>query len=57
MSFKIKLLTPRVTAESSNTAGDIIEVENDEAYRMIEAGLGELVSKIAPVRPKDKASK
>ena len=51
MSFKIKLLTPRVTATESQTVGDSIDVENDEAYLMIKNEVGELVGKKAPVKP------
>lgn len=49
--IKIKLLSPRVTAEASYTAGEIIEVENDEAFYLVEDRLGE------PVDAKTKLAK
>lgn len=49
--FKVKLLTPRVTIDESQQAGDVVEVDNDEAYRMIESGIAELVGKKAPDVP------
>lgn len=55
MNIKVKLLTPRVTAEESNQAGDVITVGNDEALRMIEAGLAELADKNKPTQPKEPA--
>lgn len=49
--FKVKLLTSRVTLESSHVPGDVIEVGNDEAWSMIEAQLGVLVGKNKPEMP------
>lgn len=48
-TFKIKLLTSRVSADSSHAAGEVISVGNDEAWRMINsARTGELVGKQQP---------
>lgn len=49
--MKIELLVARATASGAQNRGDVIEVESDEAARMIEAG------QAAPVRaaPAEKA--
>ncbi len=47
--MKIKLLTARATASGSQNRGDIIDVPEDEAGRMIEAGQAEVVR--AAVKP------
>ena len=36
--MKVELLTARATATGAENRGDIVEVSNDEAKRMIEAG-------------------
>tara|TARA_A100001201_G_C4095729_1_gene203686 strand:+ start:4963 stop:5142 length:180 start_codon:yes stop_codon:yes gene_type:complete len=36
--MKVKLITPRAGIGFSQNRGDIIEVDNDEAKRMIEKG-------------------
>lgn len=36
--MKIKLLVPRATATGSENIGDVIDVPNAEAIRMIDAG-------------------
>lgn len=41
--MKIKLLQARATATGSENRGDVIDVENAEAIRMIEAGQAEAV--------------
>lgn len=41
--MQIKLLTSRASARGAQNRGDIIEVPNDEAIRMIEAGQAEPV--------------
>lgn len=46
--MKIKLLISRASAEGSQNVGDEIEVSNDEAKRMIDAG------QAAPVRTSSK---
>lgn len=50
--FEIKLLTSRVAVDQSLVAGDHIFVGNDEAWRMINAGTGELVGEVMPEIPK-----
>ena len=55
---KVKLLTPRVTIDTSHAAGDVIEVESDEATRMIDSELAVAVEKNKPTKPKlDKSKK
>jgi len=46
--MKIELLTARATATGSENRGDVIEVSDDEAIRMIEAGQAIPVRKDAP---------
>lgn len=41
--MQIKLLTARATATGSENRGDVIDVDNAEAIRMIEAGQAEAV--------------
>lgn len=41
--MKIKLLVSRSGADGAQNVGDIIDVANDEAGRMIEAGQAEAV--------------
>lgn len=41
--MKVKLLTPRAAATGSENRGDIVEVSDDEAVRMIESGQAEPV--------------
>ena len=41
--MKIKLLVSRAGASGAQDSGDVIEVENAEALRMIEAGQAEPV--------------
>lgn len=57
--MKIKLLTSRAGAGFSQNRGDVIDVPNDEAIRMIEAGQAEAIRE-APVEhavPKMKPEK
>lgn len=54
---KVKLLTPRVTIDTSHAAGEEIEVCSDEAIRMVEADLAVYVSGKQPARPKSSKSK
>lgn len=51
MSFDIKLKTPRTTTEGSQLPNEVVTVENDEAWFMIERNHGSLVGKKAPVKP------
>ena len=39
--MEIRLLVSRAGADFSQSAGDVVTVENDEAIRMIEAGQAE----------------
>lgn len=57
--MKIKLLTARATANGAENRGDVIEVEDAEAIRMIEAGQAEPVRTAAPEKAvrKTKAEK
>lgn len=48
--MKIKLLTSRATATGSQDRGDIIETDDAEAIRMIEAGQAEPVAEVAVER-------
>ena len=41
--MQVKLLVSRATASGSETRGDIVDVDNAEAIRMIEAGQAEAV--------------
>jgi hypothetical protein len=41
--MQVKLLVARATASSSENRGDIVEVSNSEAVRMIDAGQAEAV--------------
>lgn len=49
--FKVRLLTSRVTALESGVSGDIISVENDEAWSLIDQDLAALVGKKSPTKP------
>lgn len=46
--MKIKLLTARATATGAENRGDVIDVEQAEAVRMIEAGQAEAVRSVEP---------
>ncbi len=46
--MKIKLLVPRATAKGAENRGDVIDVENAEAVRMIDAGQAEPVRAASP---------
>lgn len=48
--MKIKLLVPRATATGPENRGDVIEVPDAEAVRMIEAGQAEPIREAAPER-------
>lgn len=41
--MKVKLLTARATSQGSENRGDVIDVTDGEAIRMIEAGQAEAV--------------
>lgn len=43
--MKVKLLVSRVGPKLSQNRGDIVDVENDEAMRMIKAGQAEAIRK------------
>ena len=43
--MKIKLLVSRAGLGISQNAGDVVQVENEEAARMIAAGQAEAISK------------
>ena len=49
--FKVRLKTSRVSATASAVAGDVISVENDEAWSLIDQDLAELVGKKSPAKP------
>lgn len=51
--MKVKLLTSRAGIDFAQDAGDVIEVSNDEAKRLLESGQAEPVAKKAS----DKAEK
>jgi hypothetical protein len=60
--MQIKLLVARATATGSENRGDVIEVEDVEAIRMIEAEQAEPVRQAVPekavhVRKSEKATK
>lgn len=46
--MKIKMLVSRAGLLASQNRGDIVEVADDEAIRMIEAGQAEAVRSVAP---------
>jgi len=46
--MKIKLLVARASATGAQNRGDVIDVTDAEAIRMIEAGQGEAVRSVAP---------
>jgi len=46
--MKIKLLTARATATGAENRGDVIDVPDAEAVRMIEAGQAEAIRQAAP---------
>lgn len=45
--MKVKLLTSRAGVNFSQNAGDVIDVSDDEAKRMIEAGQASPVAKVS----------
>lgn len=45
--MKVKLLIARATANGSENRGDVIDVSDDQAVRMIEAGQAEAVRSVA----------
>lgn len=57
--MKIKLLVSRATATGSQDRGEVIEVADAEAIRMIEAGQAQPIAEIAVERaiPRAKAEK
>lgn len=60
--MKIKLLTARATATGAENRGDVIDVQDAEAIRMIEAGQAEPVRSAGPEKAvsrarREKASK
>lgn len=57
--MKVELLVSRVTAERAENRGEVVEVSNDEAARMIEAGQAIPVRSVKPEKatPKRKAEK
>ena len=46
--MQVKLLTARASARGAENRGDIVEVSDDEAVRMIEAGQAEPVRAVEP---------
>lgn len=54
--MKVKLLTARASAQGAQNRGDVVEVSNAEAARMIEAGQAEPIrsmkSETATRKPK-----
>jgi len=48
--MQLKLVTSRATANGTQNAGDVIEVETDEALRMVEAGQAEIVREVITER-------
>ena len=48
--MQVKLLVPRAAAVGSQNRGDIVDVSDAEAIRMIEAGQAEAVRSVAPER-------
>lgn len=48
--MKLKLLVSRATANGPENRGDVIDVSDAEAIRMIEAGQAEPVREVAPER-------
>lgn len=60
--MKVKLLIARATATGPENRGDVIDVTDDEAVRMIESGQAEPVrsapaEKAVPKRRAEKAAK
>lgn len=57
--MKVKLLVPRVGPAGSQNRGDVIEVSDAEARRMIAAGQAQPVRRAKPERavPGDKSEK
>lgn len=53
--MKIKLLTARASAYGSENRGDVIDVSDAEAIRMIEAGQAEAVRELPVERAIPKA--
>lgn len=53
--MKIKLLVSRATATGSQDRGEVIETDDAEAIRMIEAGQAEPVAEIATERAVSRA--
>jgi hypothetical protein len=47
-TMKIELLVPRAAASGSQNRGDVIEVSDAEAVRMIEAGQAVAIRSVAP---------
>ena len=48
--MKIKLLVSRATASGAENRGEVIDVADSEAIRMIEAGQAEAVRAVEPER-------
>lgn len=46
--MKVELLVARAGLDFSQSAGDVVEVSDDEAKRMIEAGQAKPVRGVAP---------
>jgi hypothetical protein len=53
--MKITLLTSRATATGSQNRGDVIDVSDAEAIRMIDAGQAQPVAKVATERAVSRA--
>lgn len=53
--MKIKLLTSRATATGAQNRGDVIDVPDDEARRMIAGGQAQPVRRAKPERAVPKA--
>ncbi len=51
MSFKLVLLTSMVTLTDSYSPGDEINVENDQAWKMIDQGMAKLLGDEQPEKP------
>ena len=55
--MNIKLLVSRASATGSQNRGDVIDVSNEEAKRMIEAGQAEPVRSVEPEKAIRKSPK
>lgn len=53
--MKVKLLTARATATGSENRGDVIDVDDAEGQRMIDAGQAEIVRSVKPEKATPRA--